>query len=87
MKKFVIIDGDDWEGLYIDGILVDEGHSLNEGTRREIWLRKMLSDHSGSLEDLQCGYLEDSETYFEDRGSLPSTLSELLPYVIFEENE
>jgi len=28
-KKITIISGDDWEGLYYKGKLVDEGHSLH----------------------------------------------------------
>ena len=26
--KVVFVDGDDWEGLYINGVLVDEGHRV-----------------------------------------------------------
>ena len=34
MTKAILLMADDWEMLYIDGILKDEAHTLNEGTSR-----------------------------------------------------
>jgi len=28
-KTAILISSDDWEGLYVDGKLIDEGHSLS----------------------------------------------------------
>lgn len=29
MAQIVLADGDDWNGMYVDGILVNEGHTLS----------------------------------------------------------
>jgi hypothetical protein len=34
MNKAIVVKADDWEGLFINGICVQQGHSLNEGTER-----------------------------------------------------
>ena len=28
MKSIILVDGDDWIGLYVDGVLTDEGHDV-----------------------------------------------------------
>ena len=30
----------DWEGLFIDGVLISEGHHLGEGRPAEFWINK-----------------------------------------------
>lgn len=30
MSEFVIVNGNEWAGLYVDGRLVDEGHGISE---------------------------------------------------------
>jgi len=63
-KKLVIISGDDWEGIYIDGKLIDEGHSID-------WrfvLKVLGYNISGT-------YIEDEE--FWEIGNLPDKLEDL----------
>ena len=40
MKKFIHVAADDWEGLYVDGKLVAQGHSLS----LETWFRHLEVD-------------------------------------------
>ena len=37
MKKALIITADDWEGVYVDGVLIMEGHHLPEGIHYLKW--------------------------------------------------
>ena len=34
-------DGD-WEGLFINGQLIDEGHELGEGRKEYFWLKDFI---------------------------------------------
>lgn len=61
----VFVSGDDWEGMYLDGELVDEGHSLNVFKV----LEKLGLAHE--IRDL------DSE-WIEERGSLPDYLKDVM---------
>lgn len=61
-NKLVFIVGDDWEGMYQDGVLVQEGHRLR------------ISD---VLRQLNVPYLRFSadQEWLESRGSLPRNLN------------
>lgn len=37
MKKVLVLECEDWEMLYIDGKLICEGHTLNEGMERVLY--------------------------------------------------
>ena len=72
MSRAVIAQGDDWEGLYIDGALVDEGHSL--GVRNT--LRFLLSAEP-SISDADLSVREVDLDWIADRGSLPTYIDEV----------
>lgn len=62
------IVADDWEGLYVEGKLKTESHSLN--------VREVLSLLVGiKIERVSRIYIE--QDYMEEIGSLPSLLSDL----------
>lgn len=44
MNKAIIIQADDWEGLFVNGVLVQEGHSLNQGYKRLPYLKNYLKN-------------------------------------------
>lgn len=61
MSKFTIACGDDWQGLYKDGKLVYENHSIDAG---------QLAKYAG----LNLEYRSVDSEWLERRGSLPELL-------------
>ena len=76
-KRAIVLSSDDWEGLFIDGKLVSEGHHLGEGRPGNFWLdigRKYDIDGS-DLKEMEVTPEDDDELM--DAGSFPRTLDEL----------
>jgi len=64
-KKLVLVTNyDDWEGLYIDGELVLEGHRV----RRDEMFTMLGIDYTE---------VEAAEGWLESRGTLPKNLSDV----------
>ncbi len=78
-KKAIIISSDaDWEGLFVDGVLVEEGHTLNEGTERVLYFVNLAEEHGFELEDLEIGYINDEyDKVLETEGCYHSNLSDV----------
>lgn len=67
--NFIHSESGDWEGMYIDGKLFDEGHSLN---LKEV-LRMLIN--ARLLNATLGGTIEKSDKWFEDNGySCPENL-------------
>lgn len=64
-KEIVFVIGSDWTGMYINGELVDEGHSL-----REEDIVQVLGFTSQTL--------EADSSWLDDHGSLPQKLSDVV---------
>ena len=62
------VAGDDWQGLYIDGGLVEENHSI-----RIIDLLEMLEGRGVLTFD----YHEVNQGYLEDLGNLPDKFDDI----------
>jgi hypothetical protein len=79
MKKRVVIlstqDGD-WEGLYIDGQLIDEGHTLGQG-HSKTYLLRMSEEYKFTSKDIIYAELihEDNDEANDD-GCFKKSLSE-----------
>lgn len=72
--KIFHADADDWEGLYIDGVLVSQGHSF-----RLYDVMEMIIERGGHVEEYDCVTI-DGDAYDEWLavvGHLPEKLSEL----------
>lgn len=86
MSKAVVLNSQsgDWEGLFVDGTLVDENHKLGEGdggNPRTYWSR-MAGRYGFDVESVETFEVsdEDEET-LGDSGNFPSLLNELTgPY-------
>ena len=67
-------DGD-WEGIYINGKLIDEGHSLGEGKSEEYWM-EIGRKYNGELiiEELK----DKDNKMVMINGSLPSNLNDFM---------
>lgn len=62
--KLELVVGDDWEGLYVDGRLACEGHSVTlQDLARVVGLQLVCSDVDGQ--------------WLDDQGQLPELLSEI----------
>ena len=64
MEKITLVRGQDWEGLYADGTLLDEGHEITV---------KQLCDAMG----IECEVVTPNQEWLEDLGSLPDDLFEV----------
>ena len=62
--KVGLVRGDDWEGLYLDGKLVEEGHHLR--------LTDVLK-HFG----IECEEVWPDDSWLEERGRLPENFDEV----------
>lgn len=69
MSQFVIVDGDDWSGIYVDGVLLTEGHSFQAG---EVLQAAM---NHGPVDSIETRYADAA--WLEDRGRLPTKLSDV----------
>jgi len=76
----ILVTADDWEGLYVNGKLVDEGHTLNEGSTRTQYFSVLTKQFNFSLEDLE--EMDVSDKYYEEYlsvyGNLHSSFSDML---------
>jgi hypothetical protein len=59
-----IVSGDDWEGLYVDGVLVYESHTLTVG--------RVLRGIG-----VEFTYVAPDPQWLEERGSLPDRLDDV----------
>lgn len=67
--RAIIIHTDDlWEGIYLDGKLYDQGHTLGEG-HSTLYLLAFAEKHGLSFKDFTTGYLDPCEEL--SLGSLP----------------
>lgn len=65
----------DWEGLFINGVLISEGHTLGEGNQKKFWL-KVFKQYN--VDDITEKYLcDEDDEFLNDVGSFPQTIKEL----------
>lgn len=73
----LLLKSDDWEGLYLDGVLIDEGHTLEEGEERVVYFVKLSDEYEFDLHNLRVKWLSDEDDEFcKEEGCFPKTLSE-----------
>jgi len=70
-------DGD-WEGLFINGQLIDEGHELGEGRKEYFWLNigakyQITGDDLVTME-----VAAEDDNQLADLGTFPSSLAEMI---------
>jgi len=75
----VLILAEDWEGLFVNGELVEEGHTLNEGMSRIQYFIQLAKQYDFVLEEMKEFYVDDEdENYLYDNGSFPLLLTDLI---------
>lgn len=76
-NKLILLKGDDWEGLYVNGKLIDEDHKLGESKPEKYWIN-VANDYNITANDLTVDWLEsEDEELVGERGSFPKFLEEL----------
>lgn len=72
MTSVMLVSADDWQGIYVDGDLVAEGHRIIADIRKmeRVFERIDVPSTVYSEQDALFAYLEEN-------GSLPETLNEL----------
>jgi len=76
MNKAILLKSDDWEGLYVNGELVQEGHTLNQGYSRIqhfIKLSKMYNFKLEDMKEISLNYEDVLKTEYE--GNFPQNIS------------
>lgn len=77
MNKAILIHSDNWEGLYVNGKLVEEGYKLNQSEERAIYFAKLARKWQFDLESMGKIYLNDRDIIWtEDVGSFPESIME-----------
>lgn len=78
MSRAILLTSDDWEGLFVDGKLVEEGHTINEGEPRIKCFNELSKKYNFKLNELIEQYVcnEDGE-YLYEHGCFPELISEL----------
>jgi hypothetical protein len=75
MNKAILMKADDWEGLYINGTLVTEGHILNEGNDRSTYFTNLSISLDFNLLDMETAWVDPNcEEKLKSDGSLPCSL-------------
>lgn len=75
MRRAILIQCDDWEGLFVDGILVDEDHKLDNPLSWIKWTRA-YDLHLGNFQMVICP--EDLEQEVCSLGGFPNNSLEYL---------
>ena len=73
MRLTIVYGQEDWYGLYIDGVLCDEGHSP------DVWrVLSLIADARVMIVELTRFTLDDAQDLaLNTRGRMPRTLAEL----------
>ncbi len=83
VNKAVLVKGEDWEGLYVNDELKDEGHTLNEGKERITYFLQLSEQYNFDLKDMKIVTLNEYDNIeVLETGNLPSNITELLTYKI-----
>lgn len=85
INKAILVQTDDWEGLFVNGELVQEGHTLNEGTSRTKYFSKLASKYNFQLSSLIESYVNDEyDEVLCNRGCFDKNI-ENVGYIIDED--
>lgn len=65
-----LVTGEDWSGLYVNGVLVEQGHQIPQ---------RHVIEHLARIEgEYTSESVIPNQQWIEDRGNLPNDLSEVI---------
>jgi len=74
----VILEGDGWEAFYVNGKLVDQGHSLGEGDGLLRFLQEQSLEYGFGLHDIVEVYATNEDNKIADEtGRFPDDFNDL----------
>jgi len=82
--KVVIVRSDDWDGIYIDGKILNQDHELGEGDSY-LYLLRLSKELGFDIDDVDLRWVGDGEDYDFQRnilnrdGCYPDLLSDFYP--------
>ena len=82
MTKIHCIKSDEYEALYINGKLFNEGNPLEEGNERVLYFYSIASNYGLNINEIKFGYVNLFD--INEYGEFPNDLGELLNYVKWE---
>lgn len=78
MNNAILVKADDWEGLFVNGKLVEEGHELNEGISRVKYFNKLAKTYGFKLSEMEEAWVTDEyDEELSDTGSFHELLKDV----------
>jgi len=73
--RILILYADDWQGFFVEGELIVEGHTLGDGCGIISFLKHMSKEYNFTLLNVKEGYVDDLYMeYLEDYGNFHDEL-------------
>lgn len=82
MTKIHCVKSDDYEALYVNGKIYNEGNPLNEGNERVLYFINIANSYGININEIKFGYINLVE--HTEYGEFPNDLDELLNYIKWE---
>jgi hypothetical protein len=77
-KRVVLLNGEDWQGFYVNGKIVSQAHNLGEGRGLLHFLQQTSREYGFQLSDIdQFTCSDEDEKLFSEQGSLPLDFKDL----------
>ena len=82
VNKVVLVKGEDWEGLYVNGMLEEQGHTLNEGEERITYFLRLSEQYNFNLKDMKILRLNEKDNDMVlEIGNFPPDIAGLTTYL------
>ena len=71
-NRAIILKSEDWEGLYVDKVLIEEGHTIEEGNDRAIVFANLAKVYNFDLSEMKEVRADsDLEEMVQEQGNMP----------------
>ena len=72
-NRAIILKSEDWEGLYVDKVLIEEGHNIEEGNDRAIVFANLAKVYEFDLSEMKEVWADSElEELVQEQGNMPS---------------
>lgn len=69
----IILKSEDWEGLYIDKVLIEEGHNIEEGNDRAVVFANLAKVYEFDLSEMKEVWADSElEEMIQEQGNMPN---------------
>lgn len=78
MSEAILIQANDWEGLFVNGKLIKEGYTINEGISRIKVFDELSQQYNFSLNDLKEVWIDEKDEYYLNlNGNFPININDM----------